>query len=299
MPAGGGRPGRVSLSGFYIRRAFRILPLYYLVLAAYVVLVYSGVIDEPGHFSREQFSENLPYYLTYLNELVDVGHYHHSWSLGVEEKFYLVWPLLAFVLLWRARRWRLPAALALLVLLAALGQLQIGYDVKVYEPILMGCILGLVLHDQRLFELIARWSGTVVLLLSVVLFVAVHLLQEELPHGGLLYAAVATGVLALALLHPASLLGRSLAWGRLRFLAERSYAVYLIHVLGIWLASAAFGEDHAEHLPVPLAVLRFVLALVICNAVAELLWRGYERPLIRKGKKISQARQAKLQAETS
>src|SRR5690242_5359443 len=56
--------GRVDLTAFYIRRSFRILPLYYLILAAYCVLILVLHMDP----RRAEFVHALPYYVAYLQE---------------------------------------------------------------------------------------------------------------------------------------------------------------------------------------------------------------------------------------
>ncbi len=101
-----GQQGCLSLAAFYVRRCFRIFPLYYVTLALYCLLIY-GVSISP-HL-REPLWDALPYYLLYLQEIPfclwkilserDLV-FAQSWTLGAEEKFYLLWPLLAFVV-WR------------------------------------------------------------------------------------------------------------------------------------------------------------------------------------------------------
>src|SRR5206468_1693138 len=81
------RKGRVSLTSFYQRRAFRILPLYYFVLLLYVGLyIVIGFGDRAADLRH-----SLPWFLTYMNDFrPGVLHgstpYQQSWSLGVEEK---------------------------------------------------------------------------------------------------------------------------------------------------------------------------------------------------------------------
>src|SRR5438034_420274 len=88
------RDGAVSMSAFFVRRACRILPIYFVVLAFYV-LVDIG-FNRQGQ--RGALLDALPYYVSYTNELAPgVGHlgtpFRLSWTLGIEEKFYLLWPL--------------------------------------------------------------------------------------------------------------------------------------------------------------------------------------------------------------
>ena len=99
------RRGRLSLSSFYIRRFFRIYPVYFGILALYCVLIFGlGFVPD----RRELFEEQLPYYLFGFPEYrffdiqggIEAGApYAGAWSIGIEEKFYLVWPVLGFALL--------------------------------------------------------------------------------------------------------------------------------------------------------------------------------------------------------
>src|SRR5262249_38008466 len=142
-------------------------PLYYGVLGVYALLLL-GLGLAPG--LRGIFLDALPYYLLYFQEIpfytrmIAAGEdlpFFQSWSLGIEEKFYLVWPLLAFVL-WRGRpaaRGAGTAALALLFALlpAALVWADPGLGLLArclasYGPILAGCLLALLLHDRVWFE---------------------------------------------------------------------------------------------------------------------------------------------------
>src|SRR5579871_2004433 len=76
--------GRISLRGFYVRRAFRILPPYLLLLAAITV---AGLWR-----SRSEIVGCLVFFRNYVPD-ASVGRWtQHLWSLAVEEHFYLIWP---------------------------------------------------------------------------------------------------------------------------------------------------------------------------------------------------------------
>src|SRR2546421_11926841 len=84
--------GKISLSAFYIRRICRIFPLYYLVLVSYIVLILGMGFESAQKAANLKWA--LPYYFFYANEFTIHRRpgempFGQSWSLGVEEKFYL------------------------------------------------------------------------------------------------------------------------------------------------------------------------------------------------------------------
>lgn len=104
-----GREGRVSLLAFYVRRSLRILPPFIAFLGTVALLAYSGfiVLDPMEAVNALAFTCNTG--LTECSWFVA-----HSWSLAVEEQYYLVWPL-AFSLIAPALRGRFAVAVALLL----------------------------------------------------------------------------------------------------------------------------------------------------------------------------------------
>ncbi len=107
------RAGSISLRGFYIRRTLRILPPFAAMLAGTYALQAGGLIaplPAASWLSAATFTCNTG--LVTCNWFVA-----HSWSLAVEEQYYLVWPMLMLMI---APRRRLPVLLAILALLAAL-----------------------------------------------------------------------------------------------------------------------------------------------------------------------------------
>jgi peptidoglycan/LPS O-acetylase OafA/YrhL len=273
------RRGRARIGAFYIRRAFRILPLYYLTLIAYIVLI--GLL----HLQAGSASlwHSLPWYATYQNDLAPhgAGIFGQSWSLAVEEKYYLLWPA-AFVIPALLRR-RLPVAAGLAVLTAVASLWPATSYFAIYTPILLGCVIAIVLDDPRLYRHAQRLANTPVALLLAAALVAWDLLFENGSDVHIVF-----GVLA-ALLFPALLIGprwlsRLLSNRVLVYIGIRSYAVYLIHRIAKGVVDRVVppGSSSAPH-----ELVHFVLIVVLSLAGAEILCRLVEQPMIRLGRRLA------------
>jgi peptidoglycan/LPS O-acetylase OafA/YrhL len=94
--------GTIAVKKFYLRRILRIWPLYYLiVLLGFLILPHIHFIDNPylEKFMDQNFGMNFLLYLLFLPNLAfsiyaAVPHIGQTWSIGVEEQFYLIWPLI-------------------------------------------------------------------------------------------------------------------------------------------------------------------------------------------------------------
>ena len=136
--------GSISLGAFYIRRAFRILPPYFLTIGVYLLVA----LIPSQHELRVRFLNTLPYFLTWSNEYVPKGvaaTFTHSWSLSVEEKFYFVWPLLFFIVLRKLKgRWAIVPITIIPLLISPTSSLPVAYF-----SLLLGCCVAIALHALR------------------------------------------------------------------------------------------------------------------------------------------------------
>lgn len=278
--------GRVSLRGFYVRRAFRVVPLYALVLAVYVVAVLGLGVEAD---KRAGLLHALPYYLTFTNELVLFGDafrgqipFYQSWSLGVEEKFYVLWPLLGFVLLGRAGRF---SALAVATGAACVVQLVAGPDwTRWYEPVLVGCLLALLLHRRRAFAGLARLAGPGWMFCSVAALAATHvLLNYDTRLGELLYPFFAAALI-VGLVTGDSPVRRALASRVVAHVGTRAYGIYLVHILVVNLVDRVVAPDATL---TAMTLLNLLAVVALSYAVADALHRTVERPLIGIGRRVS------------
>jgi peptidoglycan/LPS O-acetylase OafA/YrhL len=283
-------PGPV-LRGFYIRRIFRLAPAYYAVLMALAVLGIGGI------------AASWPWHAAYLSNfyMAAGGTENVFWTLSVEEQFYLVWPL---VLVVTPRRWLLTVAASTLPLALAfkLASLAFGYWPSFYllpwqaDLLGFGGLLAILSFHQGRRNSFHWFTGKRIVAFSTLAFLclAVAILDWAVHGAGitrLLFmnplCAVFFGWLILM-----TAAGRWPGWlaplfdsAVLQYVGRISYGIYLVHN---WLP--AIVEKFAGPLPKYLAA---PIVVVLTFAICALSWRFFEQPLIRLGRRISDAVEAR------
>jgi peptidoglycan/LPS O-acetylase OafA/YrhL len=284
--------GTVSLRRFYLRRALRILPPFYVALALAVGLALLAIL--PGGFRSDAVLAQIFYWANYwtiahstAGQPLGTGVY---WSLAVEEHFYLLFPLL-FLLLLRSRLGARRQALALWsicalvlvwrgVLAYALGQAgdrtYMASDTRI-DSILFGCALAVygspVLDScgplpPRVWKYLLLPAALALLLMSFAY--RDPQFRESLRYtlqGVALYPIFIVAV-------------RWSGWGPfrllnlplVRFVGVLSYSLYLVHQVMLYAVSA-----NIEVPAVLTATIALALSLVIAVAIHVLL----ERPAAR------------------
>jgi peptidoglycan/LPS O-acetylase OafA/YrhL len=278
--------GSVDFGAFYWRRGFRILPVYFAVL-----LLYVGVCHLPG-FSEKwtQLKGGMPWFLTFMNEYaVEPLHgnvFTHTWSLGIEEKFYLLWPVL-FFLLARTMRARVMLMLALFCLLSLLPGTKRFYA-GAYYGLLMGAIMAVALSSSyypKIVGAVRRIPAAVVL----VLFVSSFWLEHWTGSVMLGFSALIVLFLTHLVVAP-SWLARLLGSRVMVWLGKRSYSMYLVHILCL---NAIEGRAVFQRPGGVVAIL--ALAYLLTALVAEAFYRLIEEPSRTAGKRFLASRQTRRQ----
>ena len=276
---------------FYIRRALRIFPLYYGVLLALLLLTRPLHLDWDGAAWRLlTYTNNIPFtyeLAIHPSRYINLGHF---WSLAVEEQFYLVWPVMIFLL----RGWRkvltatmIGAALSLAfrTVLAFNGQAPQNHTLfGSMDALFMGGALAMLVRS-RYREQALRFGA------PMFLFALGITLAEAFSHGkfdwwsstylttiGMTVLAVGMAALVAASLNPASVVQRLCTNSVLRFFGRYSYGIYVYHYSVD--SSLTFPVRHfleAHGVPKPLAILGG--AVVVCGisvAISVLSYRLYE-----------------------
>jgi peptidoglycan/LPS O-acetylase OafA/YrhL len=311
--------GRVSMKAFYLRRARRLLPALYLLLAVVVAWSLLFVPDAIPLLRGDVIAA-----LTYTSNWWQIVSHHsyflesgrpevlkHLWSLAIEEQFYLAWPFLLMLGLRRIGRERMlvtmiGGALASTLLLALLahGNIDDAYynTFSRLSGLLLGSALAFPYAPYRIRGVPGRGvrfaldlAGAVGLFLLLASFGVLHRFGIHgflfpssqgdtltVFHGGFLFVDIATLLVIVAAVHPASDVGRALGWKPLRWIGLRSYGLYLwhypifcvtrpgldIHRVGIWFLSFRYAGW-----PV------FVIRLALSFGAAEFSYRFVETPI--------------------
>ena len=279
--------GGIDLRAFYTRRALRLAPALALVVLA-VPFIQKATADP--HLSYDYIGWAAAA-LLYVGNFVrasgaGLGPLDHTWSLAVEEQFYLVWPLVLLALLGWARRdaRKLLRAIAVLAALAtawtALAAFLFDFNRTYFAPdtnafaLMLGCALAawLKVAPRRAGSGPAwpAWAALAVLV-GMAAFPSIEFAGIDLriaAHGAPLFAAAGVALVVAAVACPDR---GPLVWRPLTWLGTISYGLYLWHQ--VFLQAAPWG--------VPATGWRREAAVALAIAVAALSYYLLEKPLLR------------------
>ncbi|MGI9028999.1 MAG: acyltransferase family protein [Ilumatobacteraceae bacterium] len=295
------RSSRISLRNFWLRRARRLLPAVYLLLATVAVVVLIFYRGEAANLAAQVWSA-LGYVTNWYFIFSEQSYFalverppvfQHLWSLVIEEQFYLVWPLALFGLLKvlghnrRAMALVIFAGAALSTLWMAVlfepavdpSRPYYGTDTRA-SGLLLGAALALLWRpgtawrqDDRQKVRALEAVGVAGVAVLVLCFFRMEEFDSFLYRGGFAVVGIASLLAIMSAVHPSTVLGRLiLSNGVLTWIGVRSYSLYLWH----WpiFVFTRPGLDQPLGL-YPTLVLRLVLTVV----AAELSYRFVEVPI--------------------
>ena len=277
---------------FYARRAVRIWPLYYLVL--FLVFVVETLFVPA---MRPTVASIWPAFAFYVQNLI----YHDAypfglaatWSLAVEEQFYITWPLLIFLL---KKRTLTIVLFSLFVVSLSLrlafyfrgaeSGLVHQYTFSRLDAITFGSLAALWLRSPSCT--LVRWRTRSYQLLFVgtagTLLARIVLHRNSSVVGYTFLGLLYTGLIGLLLVSDirSSLLGRSFSARWLRYMGRISYGIYLLHypLFILWARFINSGNLFPTN-PVARNLLAFGGQILIATVAGSISWYFFEEPILR------------------
>ncbi|MCK9921808.1 acyltransferase [Frankia sp. AgPm24] len=307
---------RIDLRSFWIRRSRRLMPALLVLLVG--VAAYARWVAAPGDVATVRLDalSTLLYVANWRFALSDQSYFNHfsapspllhTWSLSVEEQFYVLWPLVVFLLMrhsartvdrWRRQRQKAQSlALSVAVLggaasaLIGAGLLLTGTDPsRIYygtdsrsQALLVGAALA-VWRGQRTRPISDRarsvlsGAGCVAAVALLVIWMTVSGESRPLYLGGFLGVAVLVMVLVASLVEaPKGPLSRFLSLAPLTFVGRISYGLYLWH----WPVFLTLTATRTGATGVVLLALRLAATLAITLASFHLVENPIRRGRVR------------------
>ena len=280
------RTGTISLKHFYLRRFFRIFPPFYAYVAFIALIAALGLV-QVGPW-------DWLHVLSYTTNYTPAGvprPLQHLWSLSMEEQFYLLWPITVWILSARGAR-RLSLALIAaspLIRVACYflvpwlrGNEGLTLHTRI-DALMYGCAMALLEVNGQLRPVLRRIfrPGVFALCFASLLIVVPYLDWRlrgafTLPVGHTVDAAAIAVLVAFAVYHPASRVGRFLNTPAMIHVGVISYSLYLWQQFFIY----PFTPDRL--LPVQHPAINILLSF----ACAELSYRTIERFALKKRRSI-------------
>jgi peptidoglycan/LPS O-acetylase OafA/YrhL len=295
--------GRVDLKDFWTRRARRLLPALAVTL---IVVTAAATVIEPTQgdslrlalLAAVTYTSNWYQILHHVSYFASLGLFRapppldHLWSLAIEEQFYLIWPLVLWLLIFRlnGRRARVTATLVL----AGMSALAMALEYSPGDPslvyygtdthasaLLIGAALALALPLASLASLpaaqVRRLDAAGVVGLIALAWAAGHFSGNDravYPAGLILAAVGAAGLVAAAA--GGGVIAAMTSLPPLRWVGIRSYGIYLWHWPVIALATAIIG-------PGPTSPWLWLVEIAVTITLATASWRFIETPILRDG----------------
>jgi peptidoglycan/LPS O-acetylase OafA/YrhL len=227
------RTGTISIRNFYVRRVFRIFPAYFVFLLAMVALFPTGWLV----LHKVDFLPSAGFFSDYVTPQDALG---HTWSLSVEEQFYLLWPGAIVLLGLRRALYACAALLVIAPTFRVLVDLSLwpekpmrGFEC-VADALACGCILACAreqLWNNPLYRRLVSSPYVALIPVATLLFMAVTIVDARI-----LYHTVGISLLNFGLVlmldrymrfPETTWTGRWLNWAPIAWIGTISYSLYL------------------------------------------------------------------------
>lgn len=290
----------IAVKDFYLRRIFRIWPLYFLIVFLSFFLLPNISFMNFGQFDSkiiwENIRINLPLYLLLLPNLANTQfnslHFaSHLWSIGAEEQFYLVWPVLNKKL---SNKWLLMACVIVFYLAVKyifwywpdskfISRVNgFLYSIPI-DCMAIGGIFALIIYEKTkivdkiktfLFAKQVQW----------LVFIGTILLVVNNFHPFYLHEEIYSILFGILIINFAVNENRifSMDYAILNYLGKISYGLYMYHLILV-----VFSIKILAYFGLFSNILLYPLVLILTILAASISYEYFELPFIRKKQKYS------------
>lgn len=297
----------INFKNFYMRRVLRLAPALLLFLLFYLT---QAILFRPDWILNVYRTLIAFFYMSNWVQAFGLFKMHvlsHTWSLSIEEQFYLLWPWLLYQLMKHVEsRGRVIAIIATLIIIEYIfrmfmvslevpwERIHLGLDTRA-DPLLIGCFLGVILLSPRMYSSLKNKSrligylGTTGFVLLVIWMVTFSLIRidtvalrmDQYHKWGLLLIEVSVALIILHIfIRKKSLLKSLLSWLPLVWIGKISYGLYIWHFPIFHAVNKALSSK-LDLTKLENTVLAAILASAITLVVTVASYRFVEVPILR------------------
>ncbi|MES2802599.1 MAG: acyltransferase family protein [Bdellovibrionota bacterium] len=288
-----------SFLDFYSRRINRIFPALFVTLLFCLVFGWFALLDNEylqlgKHVvGAAGFISNIVLWREagYFDTLSDLKPLLHMWSLGIEEQFYFIWPVLLWAS-WKKRRVLLPSTICILAILCSFGYsisiLKENPTAAFYSPLsrMWELIFGSLLAYLMLFPLnlnftFSKFKRNVFSVLGFALIILAILITKEKNFPGFYALIPIVGTFLILAAKEDAILNRYILSNRgMIWIGLISYPLYLWHWVLLSYARILVGEVPTVSVRIAMIILSFVLAWLTYKFI-EIPLRRYKKNFIK------------------
>ncbi|MDP5032330.1 acyltransferase [Paraglaciecola sp.] len=262
----------IDVKRFWVRRWMRTMPAYFVVLILTLIQLY---------MTKDEVPSPLPYFFFIQNYFYPLEYFSVSWSLSVEEQFYLfVAPFIVFIHRFNPRNQTfiliimllLPTVFRQLGCFGSLNETHVRWDC---------CLMGVLLahtsyHHISLWNNLKKYSFLGLLLGSVTYIMFFYLRWQPLSDdlfdpSKLLLACIFALIVFYAVNNP--IIHKPIGYQMVMHISTRSYSLYLLHPEALAFSKRFLSDYHF--------IVYYVISLVISLLLSEVLYRLIEVPFIK------------------
>ena len=280
--------GSVSLSGFYKRRTLRIFPAFYFYWLTLVLLLIVTRHTVLWSHALSALSYTSNYYLALTGD--PNNGFSHTWSLAIEEQFYLLWPVIFIAFRKNLRRmttlliciilatWVYRAVLCLGFAIDQ-GYIQSAFDTR-FDALMVGCMIAVLLKRNAIPSFWRGVTSSSMLPLATIALLMISVYAGEVYIAryrdvvGFAIEPLLVGIFIVQMIALSSRKGWSWLESRpVRFLGRISYSLYLYQQLTLYSTRKALSG-----FPV---IVQFVGVIAVTVIAATLSHYFVERPFLK------------------